>query len=142
MMCITTLSLQTRPLIIYSNTLFCTNNRSPSRQSTICTSEEVRNILGGTNLHYNFEETQKNSKVLWSSFRTYLFYWLWSTWSQSWFWIFNVHLQQEKKKFLYPNFWCPTRHSINFKNIYKNFCTQKWVFSSLPPLLVIQEMQR
>lgn len=94
MMCITTLSLQTRPLIIYSNTLFCTNNRSPSRQSIICTSEEVRNILDGTILDHNFEETHKNSKVLWSSFRTYLFYWLWSTWSQSWWGIFNVHHRQ------------------------------------------------
>ena len=36
--------------------------------------------------------------TLWPGSQTYLFYWLWSTWSQSWWcWLFNVYLRQEKR---------------------------------------------
>ena len=78
------------------NTPFCRSSRFPVRWSKTCISEESRSILPEAILHHHFWRIVK--KRLLSSSHTYPFYWLWSTWSQSWFWIFNVHLEQEKRK--------------------------------------------
>lgn len=57
-------------------------------------SEEIRRFPPEAILHHHFWRIFKR---LLSSSHTYPFYWLWSTWSQSWFWIFNVHLEHEKR---------------------------------------------
>ena len=92
---------------LYSKNLFnipfCRSSRFPVRWSKTCISEESRSILPEAILHQSYIVSNlisllKNfKKRLLSSSHTYHFYWLWSTWSQSWFWIFNVHLEQEKR---------------------------------------------
>lgn len=127
MMYSTVLSLETYTSGICSNTLFCRSTSSSVRlwMSTYLKTSRTSHLWQSYTT--TFEESQKNSKVLSSGLYTYLSYLLWSTWNLSWFWIFNVHLEQEKRIPLSKL--CPARHLINFKDICKNFGIQKWVSS-------------